>query len=296
MNLKGKTVVLTGASRGIGREISQRFAKQGANLIGIARSAPGLDRWKTDMTNLGIEARIVVFDLSQTEKLPELAQAIEQKIKSLDSLQVDVLINNAAVEIYRAFQDYRLEEIKTIINVNLLSVMTLTHCLLPQLAPQGCIVNMASLAGKKSHPYDSAYAASKAGLLMWSHSLRQEMAGSQQTVSVVCPGYVADSGMLVNTGIKSPWLAGRSQSSAVAEAVLKAVQTRQAEIIVNRDPITAAITRIFLSIEQLLPHFGDLSNRLLGITRLNQQRVQSPPVSSHLIAQPVTCDSIASKS
>ncbi|MEL6351087.1 MAG: SDR family NAD(P)-dependent oxidoreductase [Cyanobacteria bacterium J06627_28] len=274
--LNGATVVLTGASRGIGLEISRLLAEQKANIIGIARSQTQLEQWSAEMSGYGIQAEKVVFDLSQTNRLADLAGQIRECSQRLASRQIDVLVNNAGIEIYRAFQHYKPEEIETVIRVNLTAPMTLSRLLLPHLSPQGQIVNMASLAGKKGHPYDSAYAASKAGLLMWSHSLRQEMARSDQTVSVICPGYVADSGMLADTGVPAPFLAGRSPAKAVAKAVLKAIRHRPAEVIVNQDPITETATRILLAAEQLFPRLADFSNRQMGITRLNQQRIRPP--------------------
>lgn len=274
--LSGKTVVITGASRGIGLQISLLFAEQGANLIGIARSRSELDHWAISMSEIGAEASGITFDLDNLGRLGELVSEIKQSAQAQSSSgQIDILINNAGVETYRAFQEYRPEEIDTVICVNLLAPMQLTRRLLP-LMPEGHIVNMASLAAKKGHPYDSAYAASKAGLLMWSHSLRQEMAAdataAKTRVSVVCPGYVTDVGMLADTGIKAPLLAGRSPAQTVAKAVLKAVLHNRAEIIVNQNWPLEIATRVQLAAEQLFPRLGDLSNRLLGITELNRQR------------------------
>ncbi|MEL7351417.1 MAG: SDR family oxidoreductase [Cyanobacteria bacterium P01_A01_bin.116] len=288
-SLQRKTVVITGASRGIGAEISQLFAKNGANLIGIARSEQPLGHWAKSMEELGIQAKGIAFDLSNLEQLPTLAEKIERCAKDFcqqtsalslvnapasASNSVDILINNAGIEIYRAFQDYTLEDIEQVIRVNLLAAMGLTRLLLPMLSPQGQIINMASLASKKGHPYDSAYAASKAGLLMWNHSLRQELERVGVSVSAICPGYVVDRGMLANTGVKAPWLAGRSQAYTVAKAVLKAACDRPAEVIVNQDPVTELLTRVLLALEQLFPRLADVSNNWLGITRLNQQRIE----------------------
>ncbi len=297
--VKGKTVVLTGASRGIGLNISQLFAQQGANLIGIARCPQRLARWETDMLSLGVQAKGIAFDLSKTDQIGALAKQIKQAAKTLPSGQVDIVINNAGIEIYRAFQHYQLEEIDQVIRVNLLAAMILTQQLLPTLSPQGHIVNVASLAAKKGHPYDSIYAASKAGLLMWNHSLRQELADSEQAVSAICPGYVKDCGMLADTGSPAPLLAGRSPASSVAKAVLNAVVHRRAEVVVNQDPITVAITRGLLAVEQIFPQLADLSNRWLGITQRNQQlsqaSVQRPDQLSNQPTQIATSKSILSR-
>ncbi|MEL6262513.1 MAG: SDR family oxidoreductase [Cyanobacteria bacterium J06626_6] len=271
--LKGKTVVLTGASRGIGLEISQVLGQSGARLIGIARSRARLESWAAEMNHLGVQAEAIAFDLASTEALPELTQQVKQRAARWGKPEVDILINNAGIEIYRAFSSYHPDEIERVIRINLLSVMRLTQLLLPLLSKRGHIINMASLAGKKGHPYDSIYAASKSGLLMWSHSLRQELAESGQAVSAICPGYVSDRGMLADTGIKAPFLAGRSPAKAVGKAVLKTIHHRRAEIIVNQNLPVEITTRTLLALEQLFPDLTDFSNRLLGITRSNRQRI-----------------------
>lgn len=276
--LTGKTVVLTGASRGIGLEISRVIAQAGNKdtlLIGIARSQARLNRWATEMEGIGIQAKAIAFDLAHTDALPELVQQIKQRAANGTTPEIDLLINNAGIEIYRAFSGYHPDEIERVIRVNLLSVMGLTQRLLPALSQRGHVINMASLAGKKGHPYDSIYAASKSGLLMWSHSLRQELAGSGQAVSAICPGYVTGTGMLADTGIKAPLLAGRSPASTVAKAVLKTIQHRRAEVVVNQNRLMEISTRALLALEQLFPDLTDISNQLLGVTALNQQRITS---------------------
>jgi len=283
---EGKTVVLTGASGGIGLELSRELAEQGANIIAIARSQTKLDTWATEMRPFSIQTATIPFDLSQTNKLFSLTCQILSEIhqfrekspndQTTKPPHIDILIHNAGVEIYRAFQDYSAAEIETIIRVNLLSVMELTRQTMPHLAPDARIVNMASLASKKSHPYDSIYAASKAGLLMWGHSLRQEIADTNISICAICPGYVSDKGMLANTGIEAPWLAGRSPVHTVATATLSAIHRRSPETIINQNVLLQTLTRLLLAAEQLFPTLTDLSNKLMGITQANRQRAQAP--------------------
>ena len=296
-SLAGKTVVLTGASRGIGTEISKALAAEGAHLIGIARNQTQLAQWAQQMSAYGVQVGAIAFDLSHTNHLTALAEEINncaeqiasstsnqgtsnqgtpnQGTSNQGSAHVDILINNAGIEIYSAFQDYTLADIESVISVNLLAAMGLTKLLLPRFSAEAHIVNMASLAAKKAHPFDSVYAASKAGLLMWNHSLRQELTGTGIGVSAICPGYVSDVGMLADTGDKAPFLAGRSRSPKVAQAVLRAIKRNRAEVIINQDPLTEATTRALLAIEQLFPRLNDLSNRWLGITQTNRQRAMS---------------------
>ncbi|MEM9947491.1 MAG: SDR family NAD(P)-dependent oxidoreductase [Cyanobacteria bacterium P01_D01_bin.36] len=279
---KNKTIVLTGASGGIGLELSHALAEQGANIIAIAKSQAKLSIWANDLKPFGIKTAIIPFDLSKTDQFFSLTckiiDAVHQFSES-SSAHIDVLINNAGIEIYRAFQDYSTDEIEKVIRVNLLAAMELTHQLMPHLASDARIVNMASLASKKSHPYDSVYAASKAGLLLWGHSLRQELAHTDISVCAICPGYVSDQGMLANTGTQAPWLAGRSRAEAVATATLKATHRRRCETIINQDPFTQFLTRLLLATEQLWPHLTDFSNKWMGITQANRQRASRTSAS-----------------
>lgn len=287
--LTGKIAVLTGVSRGIGLALSQALAARGMHLIGIARDPAPLEGWAQDiMGRYGVRAVGLAADLGQDQAWAELSARIltaacciqTAASPSADPNQpvspiIHLLINNAGIEIYRAFADYDPAEIEAVIRVNLLAAMGLTQALLPHLAAGAQIVNMASLAAKKSHPYDSPYAASKAGLLVWSRSLRQELAARGIGVSAICPGYVVDQGMLADTGIGAPPLAGRSPAQRVITATLGAIAHNRAEVIVNQNPLFEGLTRVMLSAEQLVPALGDVSNQWLGITKLNRQRAKA---------------------
>lgn len=248
-----------------------RIGKKQATVICVSRSRSGLDKICAEINALGGKGIGIPFDIGNVENLSILVQEIEQIAGS-----IDVLINNAGIEIYRAFQDYSLAEIQSVLSINLLAAIELTRLLLPSMLRQGngCIVNIASLAGKKGHPFDSAYSASKAGLLMWSDALRQELAGTGVGVSTICPGYVSGQGLLADTGIPAPRFGGSSTPEDVAKAVVKAIARSKGEVIVNGDPITTNLTKFLFAIEQLFPPVGDLFNQWLGVTKLNQMRIK----------------------
>ena len=90
LSLNGATVVLTGASRGIGLEISRLLAEQKANIIGIARSHTQLERWSEEMFAYGIQTENISFDLNRIDLLSDLAQQIKQCSKRLGSGQIDI--------------------------------------------------------------------------------------------------------------------------------------------------------------------------------------------------------------
>ncbi len=271
--IAGKTVLLTGASRGIGLFIARELAKKQATIVAVARSREKLDRVCGEINNnWGGKAIGISFDLSQVEQLPTLVEKIEKQAGS-----IDILINNAGREIYRAFPDYSLAELQSVLSINLLAAMELTRLLLPNMLEQrtGHVVNIASLASKKGHPYDSIYSASKAGLLMWADALRQELANTGVGISSICPGYISDFGLLADTGVPSPSLAGTSKSQDVAKAVVGAIEKNKAEVIVNGGLLTESLTKLLLAIEQFFPQLGDSVNQLLGVTRLNQMRIKA---------------------
>jgi short-subunit dehydrogenase len=266
-----KTVLLTGASRGIGVFIARELAKQKATVVCVSRSQAGLDKVCAEINALGGKGISISFDISNVEELPILLQNIEKVAGS-----VDILINNAGIEIYRAFQDYSLKDIQSVLAINLLAAMELTRLVLPNMFYQrsGHIVNIASLAAKKGHPYDSIYSASKAGLLMWADALRQELVNTGVGISTICPGYISDYGMLADTGVLSPSLAGSSKSGDVAKAVIRAIEKNNAEVIVNGDFFTKNLTKFLFAIEQFFPLIGDKVNKLIGVTKLNQKRIK----------------------
>lgn len=270
--ITGQTVLLTGASRGIGVFIARALAKEKATIVGVSRSQEVLDQVSTEVKALGGHWFGIKHDLSQLEDLPNLVQQINQLVGS-----IDILINNAGIEIYREFQDYSAAELQSILTINLLSVMELSRLVLPTMLNQkrGHIVNIASLAGKKGNPYNSVYSASKAGLLMWNDALRQELADTDVGISAICPGYVSGQGMIADTGVPIPKLAGASKPDDVAKAVIRAIKHNQAEVIVNQDPITANISKLLMALWQIFPQFGDTVYHWMGVGKLNQLRIEN---------------------
>jgi short-subunit dehydrogenase len=270
--IAGKTVVLTGASRGIGVFIARALAEKQATIIGVSRSQEGLDKVCAEVDAMGGKAMGICFDISNVEELPILQRKINRLVGS-----VDILVNNAGIEIYRAFQDYALADLQSVLSVNLLAAMELTRLVLPSMLNQGSghIVNMASLSGKKGHPYDSVYSASKAGLLMWSDAIRQELASTGVEISSICPGYVSQQGMLADTGVPVPSFGGVSTPADVAKAVVRAIEQNKAEVIVNGNLITKNLTKMLFAVEEFFPQFGDVVNQWIGVTKLNQMRIKN---------------------
>jgi short-subunit dehydrogenase len=283
-SIAGKTIVLTGASRGIGALLATTLAQEKmVTIVGISRSAQALADVGMEVTAAGGRWIGIPFDISQLDQLPRLVE----KIRSVAGGSIDILINNAGIEIYRAFQDYSVADLQAVIGTNLLAAMELSRLILPKMLQQerGHIVNIASLAAKKGHPYDSIYSASKAGLFMWSDALRQELIGTGVEVSIVCPGYVCDQGLMADTGIAAPKLVGTSTADQVAQSVIRSIRRNQAEVLINQDWVTTLSTQMLLLVSQIFPRIGDRLYRALGISRANQTRIAAQ--QQPLISEPV---------
>jgi short-subunit dehydrogenase len=232
-HLDGKTALVTGASRGIGPFIAHALARRGVRLALVARSADELDAQVARIDARGGSAIALPADLLATGKADDVARAAEERLGL-----VDILVNNAGVELIGPLQDLGLEEIERIIRLNLLGTMALTHAVLPGMLRRrrGHIVNMASLSGHLHPPFYETYAATKAALIAFSHSLRGSLRGTGVSASVIVPSFVRTVGMRRYTedddGVGIARLAGGKPPEAVAGAVVRAIRRNRAEIVV----------------------------------------------------------------
>lgn len=260
-NIAGKNVLLTGASGGIGVYIARALAKQGANVICVARSEAPLEKLVTEIKLSGGQAISSPFDISKLEELPNLIEQITQTVGG-----VDILINNAAIEKYSPFQNYYLDDIRSILTTNLMAGMELTRLLLPGMiaSNSGHIVNISSGSGKKGVPYNSIYSATKAGLIMWTDALRQELVDSNVGITVICPGYT-NAGMFLAFGLSAPKMARVSEPTDVANAILHAIERNYGEVMLD-----GFLTKLLFAYIQLVPDFGDRLYRWIGLTKLNK--------------------------
>jgi len=180
------------------------------------------------------------------------------------------LVNNAGIELCRKYQNYSADEIRDVLNVNLHAPLELSRLLLPAMLERGGhIVTVASLAGKKGMAYNTPYSASKAGLIMWTDGMRQELRGTKVGISVICPGFISDTGMFYEDHVDPPAMLGTSKPQAVADAVIKAIKNNSAEIIVNKGPM-----KPLLAIGQISPSFGDKIVRKFGVIEFNKKRIK----------------------
>jgi short-subunit dehydrogenase len=181
-----KTVIITGASAGIGAEAARRFVDEGARLVLVARGAEGLDRMTSELKDRG-EVLAVPMDVTD----PAACKALMERATAAFGA-IHVLVNNAGFNRRGAVEEYEAEDLARVVDVNLRAPVLLSRLVLPHLraAGGGAIVNVASIAGKIPLPDEAVYSATKFGLRAFSRAMAEEMAGTGVTVSLVSPGPV----------------------------------------------------------------------------------------------------------
>lgn len=187
ISLKGKTAIITGAGKGIGRATALALAEEGVSLGLVARTKEDLLAVADEVKNTGVQVSIATADVASNE---QVAAAIEQLMDELGS--VDMLINNAGIAKFGGFLELDVEEWERIIQVNLLGMYYVTRAVLPKMMEQqsGDIINISSTAGEKGGPMTSAYSASKFGVLGLTESLAMEARKYNIRVSALTPSTV----------------------------------------------------------------------------------------------------------
>jgi short-subunit dehydrogenase len=183
-----KAVIITGASAGIGRELSLMLAEQGAWLALAARNAEKLEEVAAQCRQRGGKAVVVPTDVTEQSRCRNL---IERTV--VEYSRIDVLINNAGISMWARFNEITdLSLIEQIMRVNYFGSVYCTHYALPFLKEtQGRIVGISSLTGKTGVPTRSGYAASKHAMAGFFDTLRIELAGYGVSVTMIYPGFVA---------------------------------------------------------------------------------------------------------
>jgi len=255
--LKGKNALLTGGSMGIGPNIARVLAREGVNIALSARSEDKLKAVAEELTEYNVRAIAVPADVTD----PDSREKMVEKVKS-EFGQIDLLINNAGIEWLSSFNDLTQKEIENMIQTNLIAPLMITRLVLPEMLKRssGHVVTISSLGGKKGSPYSATYAATKAGLIAWTSSLRAELYKTGVSASVVCPGFISDTGMFAVYNKKAPKIAGESKPEAVYKAVLKCIKKDIQEIVVN-----PGATRLMLMIDAINPNIITSILRKTGV-------------------------------
>lgn len=183
---KGQTVLITGATTGIGFQLARLFAMNGYHLVTVARNESKLDQlqhaWTTEF---GIDIHTIAQDLSHPNAVNEIITYLEKK-----QLQIDILVNNAGFGLFGPFIDTSIEQELEMIQVNIATLTHLTKFIAKKMVnnQSGKILNVASVAAFQPGPLMSVYFATKAYVLSFSEALTNELAEHGIQVSVLCPG------------------------------------------------------------------------------------------------------------
>jgi short-subunit dehydrogenase len=240
MELEGKTAILTGASRGIGKHLALRLAREGVHLALAARSAGDLEKVAADVSLTGVRSITVPTDVTRRSDLERLVERAEGELGDLD-----ILINNAGIECVGYFERIDPSVIESAVQTNLTAPILLAQLAAQRMLPRGRghIVNIASTAAKVHRPYGVVYAGTKHGLLGFSWSLRAELARRGIGVSVVCPHYVLGDGMFVARGVPEsqiPRFLKAHGLDKVADATIAAITKNRAEVVLGPAMIRAS--------------------------------------------------------
>ncbi len=189
MNLvQGKNVIITGASRGIGKGIAQAFAQAGANVAFTYSSSagPALELEK-ELLALGVKAKAYQSNAADFESAQQLAADVVAEFGS-----IDVLINNAGITKDNLLMRISEEDFDTVIEVNLKSVFNMTKAVQRTMLKQrhGSLIHMSSVVGVKGNAGQANYAASKAGIIGFSKSVALELGSRNIRSNVIAPGFI----------------------------------------------------------------------------------------------------------
>lgn len=254
--------LVTGASSGIGLEFSKLLVKDGHTVIAVAHDSKKLENAAKTLRSLsqGAAVETIAVDLSDQRGPMHVAQEVKKR-----GLAVDCLINNAGIGLRGAFETTSLDAHMQLIRTNIVTLTQLTHFFLPQMIERGSgkILNVASTAAFQPGPYMSTYYASKAYVLSFSESLKEEVADLGITVTTLCPG-PTDTNFAKRADVADTPL---FQSLRVQTAESVARRGYQALLAGEGVVVTGAGNKLFVGLSRFVPR--GLSARV--VKRLQQR-------------------------
>jgi short-subunit dehydrogenase len=235
MRISGSTVLLTGATGGIGHAIARELHGRGAKLILTGRRVDVLEPLAAELDG----ARALAVDLSDPAEVDRLLA---------ESGPVDVLVANAALPGSGALDSFSVEQVDRALDVNLRAPIVMAQALAPAMAERGAghLLFVSSLSGKAASPNSTMYNATKFGLRGFALALRAELRASNVGVSVVCPGFIRDAGMFADAEVKLPRGVGTRSPEDVAQAVAGAIERNRGEVDVA--PFSLRVGAIFANV------------------------------------------------
>ncbi len=254
--LEGATVIVTGASAGIGRETALEFARRGANVVLAARREDRLHEVAARIKRMGVEALVVRCDVARSDDIERLVDAAIERFG-----RIDVLVNNAGFGFSGTIEETDEATMRELLDVNYMSAFNATRAVLPHMRSQGRghIVNVGSVVAKIAFPFHGAYSASKFPMIALTETMRGELAGSGITTTVVLPATTRteffDAQRTADGGISAP--TGPTQSpQVVARAIVRSVNSPAPEVNMVR------AFRIAYGVNGFFPMLRDIAGRL----------------------------------
>ena len=248
MIFKDKTVIITGASEGVGAATARMFAEAGANLMLVARNRKNLEAVAEELRD---KARVKIFpmDVSDADSCVDLLKKAAYEFGG-----IHVLVNNAGFHARGDVEANSAEDLGRTIDVNLRAPIVLTRLVLPYIRESGggAIINVASLAGRTPVPGSAAYSASKFGLRAFTFALAEEIRNAGIKLAVVSPGPISTQFILADIDKTSDLTFSQPMSSAeeVAQAILDLCGNKQRELAMP------AISGVLTTVSYLLPWLG----------------------------------------
>src|SRR3954447_5610880 len=212
MDIAGRTALGTGAAGGLGERLGRELAAEGARVGLSGRNEAALSALAQELAG-----RALVADLARRDDVHRLAR---------EAGEVDILVNNAGIELTKRYVDMTDDDLDQIVATNLVAPMLLTRDLVGGMLSRGRghVVFIASMSGKVGVSCNEPYAATKAGLIGVTRSLRAEFRDAPVGFSAVSPGFIAATGMWDRMNERAPLLAGEAKPERVVAAVLRAIR------------------------------------------------------------------------
>ncbi len=180
--------LITGASGGIGKELATQLARDGHDVILVARNVAKLQELAAQLTKqYGAKAHVIAADLEAADGAAQLHQEVKSR-----GLRISALVNNAGYGLYGEFKDSKLDDELKMMQLNMTALVTLSKLFMPDLlATRGKLMNVASTAAFQPGPYMAVYYATKSFVLSFSEAIAAELAGTGVSVTALCPGPTA---------------------------------------------------------------------------------------------------------
>ncbi len=231
-----KRVLITGAARGLGRAIAERFIAEGAEVVLTDLDADAVEATREELAAAGARCRAYPLDVTDNDAILSVRDTLHR-----DAGAVDIVVNNAGVVFGGPFLDVPIEKHSLTYRVNVEGIVAVTHAFLPDIiaSPRGHLVFIASASGYVGLPGGSTYASSKWAAIGFAESIRAELkhlGHKNAGVTTVCPTYI-DTGMF--EGVSPPKTTGMLDAKTIAGKIVDAVKKRKVWV---REPWIVKIT------------------------------------------------------